>query len=147
MKKFTFGLDTVLDYKNQILSNLKLEHGKIIAELNQQETILEDLKKRYFEYVNDFNEKKLSGITIIEARAFEMYIKQIDDQIKFQTNKIAQIRKLEEKKRQEVIEAKREAAAIEKLKEKKIEQYNKDVKKKEELFIEEFVSNSMSAVN
>lgn len=147
MKKFTFGLDTVLDYKNQILSNLKLEHGKIIAELNQQEAILEDLKKRYFEYVNDFNAKKLSGITIIEARAFEMYIKQIDDQIKFQTNKIAQIRKLEEKKRQEVIEAKREAAAIEKLKEKKIEQYNKDVKKKEELFIEEFVSNSMSAVN
>lgn len=147
MKKFTFGLDTVLDYKNQVLSNLKLEHGKIIAELNQQEAILEDLKKRYFEYVNDFNAKKLSGITIIEARAFEMYIKQIDDQIKFQTNKIAQIRKLEEKKRQEVIEAKREAAAIEKLKEKKIEQYNKDVKKKEELFIEEFVSNSMSAVN
>lgn len=147
MKKFSFGLDTVLDYKNQVLSNLKLEHGKLIAELNQQEAILGDLKKRYFEYVNDFNAKKLSGITIIEARAFEMYIKQIDDQIKFQTNKIAQIRKLEEKKRQEVIEAKREAAAIEKLKEKKIEQYNKDVKKKEELFIEEFVSNSMSAVN
>lgn len=147
MKKFSFGLDTVLDYKNQVLSNLKLEHGKLIAELNQQEAILGDLKKRYFEYVNDFNAKKLSGITIIEAREFEMYIKQIDDQIKFQTNKIAQIRKLEEKKRQEVIEAKREAAAIEKLKEKKIEQYNKDVKKKEELFIEEFVSNSMSAVN
>ncbi|MGL5255967.1 MAG: flagellar export protein FliJ [Proteocatella sp.] len=147
MKKFTFGLDTVLDYKNQILSNLKLEHGKIIAELNQQESILEELKQKYLGYVNEFNEKKLSGITIIEARAFEMYIKQIDDQMKFQMQKIAQIRKLEEKKRQEVIEARKEAAAIEKLKEKKIEQYNKDVKKSEELFIEEFVSNSMSAVN
>lgn len=147
MKKFTFGLDTVLDYKNQILSNLKLEHGKIIAELNQQESILEELKQKYLGYVNEFNEKKLSGITIIEARAFEMYIKQVDDQMKFQMQKIAQIRKLEEKKRQEVIEARKEAAAIEKLKEKKIEQYNKDVKKSEELFIEEFVSNSMSAVN
>lgn len=147
MKKFTFGLDTVLDYKNQILSNLKLEHGKIIAELNQQESILEELKQKYLGYVNEFNEKKLSGITIIEARAFEMYIKQVDDQMKFQMQKIAQIRKLEEKKRQEVIEARKEAAAIEKLKEKKIEQYNKDVKKSEELFIEEFVSNSMSAAN
>ncbi len=147
MKKFTFGLDTVLDYKNQVLSSLKLEHGKIIAELNQQEAILEDLKNQYYNYVREFNEKKVTGMTVIEARAFEMYIKQIDDQIKFQNQKIAQIRKLEEKKRQEVVESRKEAAAIEKLKEKKIEQYNKDVKKKEEQFIEEFVSNSMSAVN
>lgn len=147
MKKFTFGLDTVLDYKNQVLSSLKLEHGKIIAELNQQEAILEDLKNQYYSYVKDFNEKKVTGMTVIEARAFEMYIKQIDDQIKFQNQKIAQIRKVEEKKRQEVVESRKESAAIEKLKEKKIEQYNKDVKKKEEQFIEEFVSNSMSAVN
>lgn len=147
MKKFTFGLDTVLDYKNQVLSNLKLEHGKIIAELNQQEAILEDLKNQYYNYVREFNEKKVTGMTVIEARAFEMYIKQIDDQIKFQNQKIAQIRKLEEKKRQEVVESRKEAAAIEKLKEKKIEQYNKEARKKEEQFIEEFVSNSMSAVN
>lgn len=147
MKKFTFGLDTVLDYKNQVLSSLKLEHGKIIAELNQQEAILEDLKNQYYNYVREFNEKKVTGMTVIEARAFEMYIKQIDDQIKFQNQKIAQIRKLEEKKRQEVVESRKEAAAIEKLKEKKIEQYNKEARKKEEQFIEEFVSNSMSAVN
>lgn len=147
MKKFTFGLDTVLDYKNQVLSNLKLEHGKIIAELNQQEAVLENLKKQYFEYVNEFNSKKITGMTVIEAKAFEMYINQIDDQIKFQNQKLAQIRKVEEKKRQEVIESRKESAAIEKLKEKKIEQYNKEVKKKEELFIEEFVSNSMSAMN
>lgn len=147
MKKFTFGLDTVLDYKNQVLSSLKLEHGKIIAELNQQEAILEDLKNQYYNYVREFNEKKVTGMTVIEARAFEMYIKQVDDQIKFQNQKIAQIRKVEEKKRQEVVESRKESAAIEKLKEKKIEQYNKDVKKKEEQFIEEFVSNSMSAVN
>lgn len=147
MKKFTFGLDTVLDYKNQVLSNLKLEHGKIIAELNQQEAVLENLKKQYFEYVDEFNSKKIAGMTVIQAKAFEMYINQIDDQIKFQNQKIAQIRKVEEKKRQEVIESRKESAAIEKLKEKKIEQYNKEVKKKEELFIEEFVSNSMSAMN
>lgn len=147
MKKFTFGLDTVLDYKNQVLSNLKLEHGKIIAELNQQEAVLENLKKQYFEYVNEFNAKKITGMTVIQARAFEMYINQIDDQIKFQNQKLSQIRKVEEKKRQEVIESRKESAAIEKLKEKKIEQYNKDIKKKEELFIEEFVSNSMSAMN
>ena len=147
MKKFTFGLDTVLDYKNQVLSNLKLDHGKIIAELNQQEAILEDLKNQYYNYVKEFNEKKITGMTVIEARAFEMYIKQVNDQMKFQTQKIAQVRKVEEKKRQEVIESRKETAAIEKLKEKKIEQYNKDVRKKEEQFIEEFVSNAMSAVN
>ncbi len=43
-----------------------------------------------------------------------------------------------------MIEAKKEKASIDKLKEKKLDQYNKEVLKSEELFIEEFVSNTMS---
>ena len=32
MKKFYFALDTVLNYKEQVLENLQAEHARIIAE-------------------------------------------------------------------------------------------------------------------
>ncbi len=51
-----------------------------------------------------------------------------------------ELRRQEEKKRMELIEAKRETASIEKLKEKKLQDYQKALDKSNELFIEEFVS-------
>ena len=49
---------------------------------------------------------------------------------------------MEEKKREAVVEAKKETSSIEKLKEKKLDAYQKAVAKSEELFIEEFVSTA-----
>ena len=146
MKKITIGLDTVLDYKNQVLSNLQMEHGKIIAEMNHQENIMKDLKDRYEKLRIEFNDKKLFGMTIMEARTFQLYLSQIENQIKAQEKKLEEVKKREEKKRREVVESKTESAAIEKLREKKKTQYDAKVKKSEELFIEEFVSNSTSTI-
>ncbi|MPN20524.1 hypothetical protein SDC9_167903 [bioreactor metagenome] len=53
------------------------------------------------------------------------------------------LQKREEEKRAEVVEVKIETSTLEKLKEKKLEQYNKEVQKSEELFIEEFVSRNL----
>lgn len=144
MKKFTFGLDTVLGYKNQVLSNLKMEHGKIITELNQHENQMQDLRQKYESLRNEFNEKKLLGMSIMEARTFQLYLSQIENQMKVQAQKIEEVKKREERKRREVVESKTESAAIEKLREKKKTLYDAGVKKSEELFIEEFVSNASS---
>ena len=46
----------------------------------------------------------------------------------------------EEAKRNEVVEAKKETSSIDKLKEKKRQEYDKVVQKEEEQFIEEFVA-------
>ncbi len=53
------------------------------------------------------------------------------------------LQKREEDKRAEVVEVKIETSTLEKLKEKKLEQYNKEMQKSEELFIEEFVSRNL----
>ena len=37
MKKFSFSLETVLDYKNQVLDALRTEHGAILAQVRAQE--------------------------------------------------------------------------------------------------------------
>ena len=62
--------------------------------------------------------------------------------IRYELELLAQYRKEEEEKREEMILARQESMSIEKLREKEHENYNKMVQKSEELLIEEFVSNS-----
>ena len=46
MKKFNFPLDTVLNYKDQVLENLKTEHAQILAGIAQQEERIEALMEK-----------------------------------------------------------------------------------------------------
>lgn len=143
MKKFVFPLDTVLDYKDQLLSNLKIEHGRIIEQVSLRENEVNCLLDKYAKCNATFNKSKLNGITVIEARNYEMYLNQLSKEIELEMEKLNQVKKAEEKKRNEVVEARKETASIEKLKEKKFHQYTKELQKKDEQFIEEFVSNAM----
>ena len=47
MKKFHFSLETVLDYKQQILASLRAEHGAILAQVREQERPIEELEAEY----------------------------------------------------------------------------------------------------
>ena len=71
MKKFNFTLGTVLSYKNQVLDALKNEHAKILAKMHQQEEVIHNLEEEYKKCNEDFNQKKVEGITIIESIVFE----------------------------------------------------------------------------
>ena len=37
MKRFEYRLDTVLDYKTQVLDNLKTEHAVILQKVNRKQ--------------------------------------------------------------------------------------------------------------
>ena len=144
MKKFNFPLDTVLNYKDQVLENLKTEHAQILASVAQQERRIEELMEKSQSAAVRYREDTLCGVTVNIMREYERYITFIQQRIVTEQGILLKLKKKEEQKRTEVIEAKKEKASIDKLKEKKLDQYNKDVLKSEELFIEEFVSNTMS---
>ena len=46
MKKFRFSLETVLDYKQQVLESLQIEHAAIQAKVRAQEERLRGLEKK-----------------------------------------------------------------------------------------------------
>jgi flagellar FliJ protein len=144
MKKFNFPLDTVLNYKDQVLENLKTEHARILADIAQQEKRIEELMEKSQIAAVRYREDTQCGVTVNIMREYERYITFIQQRIVAEQGVLLKIKKKEEQKRSEVIEAKKDKASIDKLKEKKLDQYNKDVLKSEELFIEEFVSNTMS---
>ena len=86
-------------------------------------------------------EKKLTGISINDMQTYDRFLTSLRRKIERERQRLAEILVREERKREEVVEARKETASITKLKEKKRAQYDKEVQKEEELFIDEFVSN------
>jgi len=142
MKKFKFSLETVLDYKQQVLDALRAEHGAILAQVRDQEEVLRRLEEQYRQSNDDFTRRKMEGMTISEALGFEQYLRMEEYRIEVETEKLRELQKKEEAKRAQVLETKLETSSIEKLRERKLDSYHKAVQKAEELQIEEFVSTS-----
>lgn len=142
MKKFSFSLETVLSYKEQVLNSLKNEHAQILLEVRKKEKQIEDMVAKYDDLVAEFNENKLVGMTIEHLRMYEAYLDGLFGNIKEEKKKLEKLYVKENEKKQQVIHQKQDTISIEKLKEKKLNQYRKEEQKQEELFINEFVSHA-----
>ena len=129
MKKFRFSLETVLDYKQQALDALQVEHGAILAQVKAQEAEIQEMEAAYRHLNGEFARRKLEGITIVDAMKYDQYLRAME-----------LLKQQAEEKRQEVVEAKKETSSIEKLREKKLDGYNKALQKSEEAMIDELVS-------
>ncbi len=142
MKKFRFSLETVLDYKNHALDALRAEHGAILAQIRAQEQVIDNLETEHREADADFTRRKMEGINVLDAMSYEQYLRCLERKLQEEYRKLDRLRKREEDKRAQVVEARKETATIEKLKEHKLEDYRKAEQKDEEQRIEEFVSTT-----
>ena len=142
MKKFRFSLDTVLDYKQQVLDSLRAEHGAILTQVREQEEAVEAAWQSYRQCDGEYRQRKAEGITITDAMVYQNGLRVLERDIQRETEKLEALRRKEEKKRQEVVDAKIDTSSIEKLKEHKLEDYHKAEQKAEEVLIDEFVSSA-----
>ena len=142
MKKFRFSLETVLDYKQQALDALRAEHGAILAQVRAQEDVVDGLEGEHGNVNEEFSRRKLEGITILDAMNYEQYLRALEREIQEERRKLAILRRREEQKRTQVVEARKETATLEKLKEHKLDDYRRAEQKAEEQLIEEFVSTT-----
>ncbi len=142
MKKFHFSLDTVLGYKQQVLDSLRSEHAVIMKKVTDQEMLIADLTRRHRELNIAFRAAEQEGMTIAQAKTYEIGLRVLEQQIQTETEHLRALEREAEKKRQQVVAARQETASLEKLREKKLDGYRKSVQKQEELFIDELVSAS-----
>lgn len=142
MKKFSFQLEPVLKYKSDMLEVRRNEHSRALKDVVDQENHIQELENEKKAFMLEFEEKKKSFITVVEASVYESYLQRQNAVIRTEYKKLQQLQKKEEEKRNIMIEAKKEKLSIEKLREIKVGQYNQAVQKENEMFIEEFVSNS-----
>ena len=142
MKQFQYRLETVLAYKTQVLDNLKTEHEAILQDVNRKQEEIRGLNQELSGYESQFDQAKVEGISIESYRLFDMCIGRMEEIIDLEKERLKALRKKEDAKKQEVIGAKVDTSKFEKLKEKKYQEYQKIAAKADEMFVEEFVSNT-----
>jgi flagellar FliJ protein len=140
LKKFKFALDTVLSYKQQVLDALQGEHAEILARVRNQEELLEGLWAQYRAYNDEYQERAREGLPLTDALMYQNGLRAAEMEIQRETQRLERLRIQAEKKREEVVEAKKETSSIEKLREKRLDAYHKAEAKSEEQFIDEFIS-------
>ena len=141
MKVFEFPLDKVLNYKEQIENNLKSEHAQIIKSIADKDKEKQELLGVYAQKARQREQQLESGLNAASFQMYDRYFQRIITEVEEKQDVIERLRTREESKRKEVIHARMETASIEKLKEKKLQEYEQAVQKSEEQMIEEFVSN------
>ena len=140
MKKFQFGLDSVLDYRQQVLEGRQNEYAKALQKVQQQQDRLDDAQARYQELNRRFREEAALGISISDAQGFEMGLRVLEMEIARETKLLRELEAEAERLRARVLEAHQDAAILERLKEKKKDAYQKELQKQDERFIDELVS-------
>ena len=140
MKKFQFQLDTVMDYKQQVLENRLVEHGAAAAAANAQQEVLDAVQSRRTEYEEEYRRKKAEGLNILELLQFQDCLQALEREERREADKLRQLRRVEEEKRSRVIESRQETATLEKLRDIKHKEYLKAVQKDEERFIDDLMA-------
>ena len=72
MKQFQYRLETVLDYKTQVLDNLKTEHAVILQNVNRKREEIRGLNRELAGFQQEFDRTKEEGATIENYRLFDM---------------------------------------------------------------------------
>ena len=146
MRRFHFQLEKVLDYKNQILDNLVGEEAAIMAKIREKEEILAGLDKEYEECCKILNEKQKNGMDAMSMHIYENYLDTLGFRIRNARQDLELLQRQEEIKRQQLLEAKKESTSLEKLKERRLEEYQIGFQKQMEKEIEEYISNNRKAL-
>ena len=141
MKKFVFSLQKVLELKKQLVENMKIELTNLNRECDKIDIFIKSLKIKFKEIEKEYVEKSYKSISAGEMLYYKMLSESFLIQIENKENEKEIVLKKITNKRQEIISMNTEISSLEKLKEKELEKHNKECLRKEELFIEEFVSN------
>ena len=141
MKKFNFSLQKLLSYKEQMFETERNILAEMNAVLTRLQGELADMQSEHMLRVNELNGKAAAGMLPAEMQTHKYYLVVLDEDILKKIEQIELQQQAIDKQMDVVREAKMEIGAIEKLREKKLDEYNYLAMKSEEQFIDEFVTN------
>lgn len=145
MKKFCYSLESVYQFKQNVLDKKKEELAKKEQDVQKQKNLLEELSDELHYYEAEFERIKKEGCSIENMMIYVRGLERMEKRIKKEEDELTRLTILAEEKKKEVIKANMDTKAFEKLKEKKLEEYHVLGQKVEEAFIEEFVSHARKA--
>ncbi len=142
MKKFVFTLERLKQYREQTLETEKGTLAELRGDLNRLQGELEDILEELARLNRELIEKYEQGTTPLDISLHKRYISAKQQELHLKRHQIMMKEREIEAQLQVVIAATQEVSKLEKIEERQIEEYKAAEQKENELFIEEFVSNS-----
>lgn len=142
MKKFSFSLEKLYGYKEQVLSKEKNDLAQYRSEKQQLLEEKEKLERLLAESGEEFAEKAAVGMSIVEINVIKDYQKSLTEDIRLKEREIEAAEERISGQLRVVIQASKDVNSLEKLRDKQLDEYKFKVAKSDEQFIEEFVTSS-----
>jgi len=136
MKKFTFPLQFLLEYKEKREKKLKKELAEIIKKWRKEEMFLNKLKREEKE-CQSLLRKRNKGGEISYIILYQSYLESLAQKIKKQKIKVEGVFLKVENKRKKLIKASTEKKTVENLKEKRWMEFITSVEKMEQNLLDE----------
>ena len=137
---YKFSLGSVLNHRINLEEYHQKELSILQASLMDEQKKYEDLESKREKYLRELDSKQIESITASESMLYTMFLAKLSSQLDIQKKKIIEKEKQVELKREELIVAMKNRKALENLKEKGLEKYNRLVMKKEQEFMNEMAS-------
>lgn len=148
MAKFNFRLQPVIKVKEIQEKKIQRELAQLKKHILQEREQLDDLEGERDKVVSASplrtdreNEEGTNGSLHEKIRAadivvHENYLRKISNEIHFENVKIENLTKTETKKIDEVLDVKKDKETVERLKEKRLEEFRRDADRKEQALID-----------
>ncbi len=140
MKKFKFNLEKLLSYKEQVLKSEMQKLSNIMADIQHQEQLIEQLKESLIVAGRELEEKLKAAVSGAECQRYQNYIENLRENIEKAKQHLEALNAEKDKQIDIIAEAKKETKSLETLKEKKYAEYVEEDRKLTELEIAEFIS-------
>lgn len=140
MPKFDFRLNSVLRLKTQLEDNAKNNLAAATRVLTQREHYLNELKDANEASFNKLNSETNRGISVNQVRNYNNYFAMMKSKIANQKENVNNAKKDVDIKRESLVKAVQERKILDKLKEKKYQEYTKELGKEDQVLIDELNS-------
>lgn len=139
MSSYSFRLEKVLNYKENIENLKKAQYGDVNMRLNREEEKLVDFNTHKKNILSQ-KEEYTKNISVGSLKLYNNYLQDISASIKEQEDIVVDIKEELEKTKEELLVAMKEKKAFEKLKENDYNEFLAEMKKDEEKLVDGIVT-------
>lgn len=140
MAKFVFKLQALLNVKMQMENNLKNELGKAVQRLEKEREKLLKIENERNECINQICGQSSKGVMVGKLKEYGTYISFLKEKAEHQKENINYAQNVVDRYREQLIKVVQEKEMLEKLKEKKYQEYLKEQFKEEQKINDEITS-------
>ena len=140
MAKFIYRMQSILNIKNQLETQAKVELGQAQQRLNEEEERLERLFKRKKYYLEEGRRLRLDSLNVRSLRDNEYAIARMEEYIETQQDNVRKAELRVEAARAKLEEVMKERKMQEKLREKAFDQFVHEENSKESKEVDELTS-------